>query len=235
MRNNVDFLTIDNMDIFYPINQKKDLIKRISKEYLRGNLVDLGCGRMPYKSIIKEYSNVNNYVGIDIENEIYQKESKPDLFWDGNKIPVEDNLYDSAILIEVLEHTPEPNDVIKELNRVLKVDGYLLITVPFLWTLHDIPYDEYRYTPFGLERILIQNGFEVEKMECFGGWNASMASMISLYVKRGVNKKYRKIFSRIMLPLVKYLMKKDQKSDKSKFYEGQMITGIWCLAKKKDK
>ena len=79
---NIDKLTIENMDVFFPLTQKKDLITRVSKEYLNGRLLDLGCGTMPYKNIILENSNVVEYTGVDIENPIYQTHNKPDFFWD---------------------------------------------------------------------------------------------------------------------------------------------------------
>lgn len=229
---NIDKLTIENMDVFFPLTQKKDLITRISKEYLNGRLLDLGCGTMPYKNIILENSNVVEYTGVDIENPIYQTHNKPDFFGDGIKIPLDNASFNSAILIEVLEHIPNPNNTLKELNRVLTIDANLLITVPFLWTLHDVPNDEYRYTPFALKRMLLENGFEIVKLESFNNWHGSMASMLALYSRRAISKRNRNLISRVTLPIVKYLMKKDLKSDKSIFKEGQMITGLWCVAKK---
>lgn len=221
------------MDVYFPLTQKRDLIKRVSKEYFKNeSILDLGCGTMPYKKIIMDNCQVVKYVGVDIENPIYQKAEKPDLFWNGFEIPVESSSFDNAILIEVLEHMPKPDNTIKELGRVLKKDGNLLITVPFLWTLHDVPNDEYRYTPFSLKRMLIENGFEIVKLESFNNWHGSMASMLALYARRGCPAKYRKLFSRLTLPAVKFLMKKDENSKKDNFSEGQMITGIWCLARK---
>jgi len=172
-------------------------------------------------------------LGVDIENIIYQKTIKPDCFWDGYEVPIENSTFENAILIEVLEHMPKPENTLKELSRLLKKDANLLITVPFLWTLHDVPNDEYRYTPFSLKRMLESNDFEIVNMESFNGWHGSMASMLALYARRGIPAKYRKIFSILILPIVKYLMKKDSKARKTNFNEGQMITGLWCLAKRK--
>lgn len=228
---NIDKLTINNIDVFFPLTQKKELIKRISNKYFSGQFLDLGCGEMPYKNLIKP--KIDNYIGIDIKNPTYQKAINPDLFWDGINIPVGNDTYDSAILIEVLEHIPNPDNTLRELFRVLKKDGYLLITVPFLWPLHDVPHDEYRYTPFNLKSKLVNVGFEVIKLESFGGWNSSLATILALYVKRylrnGTKKKY---LLKLIIPFIKYLFKKDEKIDKSKFSESQMITGFWFLVKK---
>jgi len=223
-------LTRDNVDIYFPLRQKYDLIKKISGKYFSDNFVDIGCGKMPYKDIITD--NVSTYTGVDIENEEYQKEQKPDAFWDGVSLPFSKENFDSGMLIEVLEHVPNPENTLKEINRVLKNDSYLLITVPFLWTLHDVPYDEYRYTPFALRRILENNNFDIVEMEAFGNWHASIASSLALYTRRApLNPRRRKLLSLITYPIIKYLNKLDQKADHKNFTEGMMITGLWCLAK----
>lgn len=49
----------------------------------------------------------------------------------------------------------------KEINRIAKVGGLFLMTVPFVWDEHEQPYDYARYSSFGLKHILSENGFEV--------------------------------------------------------------------------
>lgn len=201
--------------------------------FFKGNFLDIGCGRMPYKTIIEQSKKLEKYIGLDIINPTYQSEIKPDLFWDGEHIPMENSTIDSAMLIEVLEHVPSPQTVLQEIRRVMNKDGVLLITVPFLWPLHDVPHDEYRYTPFSLERLLNQSDFEVLEMEALGGWNASLGTMLSLYVKRYLGGRKQRIALFFLKPIIKWLFKRDKKNDHSTFRESSMITGLWCLAKAK--
>jgi len=224
-------LTNNNIDIFFPLTQKVKVISYVSKKYFTGNLLDIGCGKMPYKAMILEEAKIKKYTGVDIENDIYQNQIKPDYFWKGKKLPFQNNEYECAMLIEVLEHVPEPIQVLKEAVRVLKNEGILLITVPFLWTLHDVPNDEYRYTPFALKRMLQETDFEVLELECFGGWHASLASFLALYARRALKGKKKIFATKFLKPIIKYLYKKDEKSNKKNFKEGQMITGLWCVAK----
>lgn len=228
-------LSFRNIDYFFHLKIKRDLISKISTRYFSKNILDLGCGEMPYKGILLQNAKITNYIGIDIENIIYQKEIKPDFFWDGKNIPLESSSVNNCMLIEVLEHIPYPDVVLKELNRVLIKGGYGLITVPYLWTLHDIPNDEFRYTPFSLKRILENSGFEVIEIEALGGWSASLATFISLYIRRGlkVNRFIRNLLSIIFLPLVKYLYYKDASIPHNSFSNGLMITGLWCVIRKK--
>ena len=61
----------------------------------------------------------------------------------------------------MLEHVFDPDDFLKEINRVMKPGGKLLITVPFVWDEHEQPYDYARYSSFGLEYLLKKIGFEI--------------------------------------------------------------------------
>lgn len=150
---------------------------------------------------------------------------KPDLFWDGKQIPLEDKTVDCALATEVFEHCPNPEIVMREALRVLKPGGFIFFTVPFLWSLHDVPHDEYRYTPFALERHLRNSGFYHIKLEALGGWDASLAQMIGLWARRRpISPWKRAILSRLLTPVVRYLTEHDQQP--SVFSNSTMITGI---------
>lgn len=206
------------------------------KEHLplfKGSLLDIGCGKMPYKDYIIKNSSILKYVGLDIENALkYDLKVKPDFVWDGKKMPFENLSFDSAFGTEVLEHCPEPELVLKEVFRVLKPGGHFFFTVPFLWNLHEAPNDEYRYTPYSLERHLKNSGFSNIEIKATGGWHASMAQMLGLWVRRSpMSKNKRKLFSSILKPIIFFLLKKNSKENVC-LVDGQMITGLYGIAKK---
>lgn len=200
-----------------------------------GNLLDVGCGKMPYKNFILENSLVEKYLGLDIENGLsYDSKIVPDVTWDGETIPFEEGTFDCAIATEVLEHCSEPEVVLKEVLRVLRPRGRFFFTVPFLWNLHEVPNDQYRYTPFSLERHLKNSGFEGIEIVATGGWHSSMAQMLGLWVRRSPMKKNkRRILSSIIKPIIKFLVKMDRRNTVV-FKEGQMITGLYGVARKPD-
>jgi SAM-dependent methyltransferase len=84
-------------------------------------------------------------------------------------LPFCDGCFDSALCTEVLEHVPSPERALRELRRVLKCGGQLLITAPMTWGLHYEPFDYFRYTRYGLEQLVIDAGFEVLAVERVGG------------------------------------------------------------------
>lgn len=229
---NIKF-TNQNLDRYYI--RKKIFESLNSNLFLfSGTLLDIGCGKMPYKKYILENSKVKKYVGLDIENALeYDSSVKPDYTWNGEIMPFENNSFDCAFGTEVLEHCPEPEIVLKEVVRVLKLNGTFFFTVPFLWNLHEVPHDEYRYTPFSLERHLNNAGFKDIQIKATGGWHASMAQMLGLWVRRSpMSKTKRKWLSLFLKPIIGYLIKLD-KNTEIKFVEGQMITGLYGIAKKK--
>lgn len=126
------------------------------KEKLYGEVLDLGCGIMPYKQLISTFPNVTSYRGLDLENSNYHNKIKPDVYWDGQTIPFKDNTFDTVIATEFLEHYHETESIFLEIKRVLKPNGILFFTVPFLWPLHEVPYDEFRFTPFYFQKKLTE-------------------------------------------------------------------------------
>ncbi len=80
-------------------------------------------------------------------------------------LPFRQNYFDT----DVLEHIPEPQNTWTELNRILKPGGKVLISVPFFYWLHEIPYDYYRYTEHALKRFARMAKLEVLVLEQYGG------------------------------------------------------------------
>ena len=134
------------------------------KDNIRGKFIDVGCGDLYYKQYIMNY--VDMYESIDF------KKNADSITYIGdiqNMEMIESLKYDSAICLEVLEHVPDPFKALREINRILKQDGILIISVPHLSRLHEIPYDFYRYTRYGLEFILKECGFKIIDIRERGG------------------------------------------------------------------
>jgi len=136
------------------------LLKSLKKSFdkLSGKILDFGCGSSPYKSLIK----YDEYTRVDFENESHPVgNSVIDVFYDGSTLPFQDNSFDSILCTEVLEHIPNLDKILKELHRVLKQNGKILISVPFVWNEHEIPNDYQRFSRFGIRLFLENNGFKI--------------------------------------------------------------------------
>ena len=198
-----------------------------------GTVLDVGCGHKPYKGLLlSPPSRASNYIGLDLAANPY---SSPDLEWDGRKIPLADAAVDSVLLTEVLEHCPQPDEVLKEISRVLKPGGFLFLTVPFIWPIHTVPHDEYRYTPFALRRLLEQAGLAGAQIEATGGRHAVLALTLGLWVRRRPLTSRRHVVTKAALslmlwPVIWLLLKLDRPPDE--FEESAMLVGLSAAATK---
>lgn len=127
---------------------------------LNGRLLDLGCGSKPYQNL---FSNVNEYIGMDIEVSGNDKNNRKyiDVYYDGKTIPFESNSFDSVLSSEVFEHIFNLDEILKEIHRVLKPGGNALFTLPFVWEEHEKPFDFARYSKFGIQHLLVNAGFKI--------------------------------------------------------------------------
>ncbi|MHC2995804.1 MAG: class I SAM-dependent methyltransferase [Candidatus Atribacteria bacterium] len=138
---------------------RKGLYQNIIKlaKNIKGKTLDVGCGQKAYE----KFCNSSEYVGLEIDTPKNKKLKKADYFYDGKIFPFNDSEFDSIIIIQVFEHVFNPEEFLSEVNRVLKMGGVMLITVPFLWDEHEQPFDYARYSSFGLKFILKKSGFEI--------------------------------------------------------------------------
>lgn len=120
-------------------------------------ILDVGCGVKPYRELFK----ADTYIGIDVDGGGLSDEvKKVDHFFDGKNIPFPDGHFDVVICSEVLEHAEYPEYLLKEMRRVIRPEGKLFLTMPFVWPEHGIPFDFQRFTTFKHLKILKENDFE---------------------------------------------------------------------------
>jgi len=138
---------------------RKGLFEHISAlaPQVTGRVLDVGCGRKPYECLF----NASRYIGLEIDTVQNRKNKKADFFYDGTTFPFSDAEFDSVVLNQVFEHVFTPEPFLREVKRVLKDGGILLMTVPFAWDEHEQPYDYARYSSFGLRSVLESNGFAI--------------------------------------------------------------------------
>ena len=143
------------------------LISNLKKHFnvLRGRMLDFGCGSKPYKSLIQ----VDEYIGVDYNGHGHSHETEQiDVFYDGKKIPLQSNSFDSVLSTEVFEHVFNLEEILDELHRVMKPAALILITCPFIIAEHEVPNDCTRYTSFGLKKLLERKAFEIVHYEKLG-------------------------------------------------------------------
>lgn len=150
-----------------------------SREYACGQLLDVGCGKKPYRHVLAD--RVSSYIGIEMPN-TQSHSGVVDVYGSACALPFENQVFDSVLCTEVLEHVPEPKHLLSEVKRVLKPQRYLILTAPLTWGPHEVPHDFYRYTEFGLRYLAEQVGFVVEKVEPTSGHWQTLGQRASAFV-----------------------------------------------------
>jgi SAM-dependent methyltransferase len=140
-------------------------LKNVASSCASGVLVDFGCGNKPYHSFFQ--SRVTQYIGVDL---IQNESGTVDIVLENSlSLPLEANSVDCVLSTQVLEHVPEPEEYLKEVSRVLKPRGRLLLSCPGSYMLHEEPHDYYRYTSYGLQLLLEKCNLKVVHIDTAGG------------------------------------------------------------------
>lgn len=188
-----DIPYIFNPNITFPgYFVRHHLVKGISRyaDKMQGIMLDFGCGSKPYKSLF----SVEKYIGLDFEGAGHSHAGEQiDYFYDGKKIPFEDNTFDSVFTSEVLEHVFNLPQILPEINRVMKKDAIILITCPFAIAEHETPVDFARYSSFGLRHMMEENGFEVIVQEKLGNSIEVIVQFWLSYLDIHITRKLKKI------------------------------------------
>jgi SAM-dependent methyltransferase len=162
--NEIDFLSMN----WLAMKINNDSFERFLHK-VTGIVIDLGCGTSPYKEDLVKFTKA--YIGVDW-GKSSNNQFNVNVFADLTKpLPFKNDYADTIISCQVMEHLPEPGFFLSECYRILKSGGRLFITTPFMWHIHEAPYDYFRFTRYGLEYLLKKCGFvDIEIQENTGFW-----------------------------------------------------------------
>lgn len=138
-------------------------------------VLDAGAGNAPYAHLFEH----TRYETADFLS-VNEKCVEPTYVCDLRSIPVPDERFDLVICTQVLEHVPEPLEVLRELHRVLKPGKQLWLSAPLFFAEHGQPYDFFRYTQFGLRHLAKSAGFDVLEMEWLEGFYGTLSYQLSV-------------------------------------------------------
>lgn len=103
------------------------------------NILDIGCFDGTFLSMITNRNN--NFYGVDASDYAVKQSSKKGIqvkqffFDDVTKIPFQDNFFDLIIAGEIIEHIYDTDFFLEEIRRLLKRNGFFLISTPNLASL----------------------------------------------------------------------------------------------------
>jgi len=129
-------------------------------------VIDVGAGEAELRARVPRARYVAIDRGIGHAGWDY---SALDAVADATALPLASGAADLVVSKQVLEHLPEPVDALREMRRVLRPGGTVLLSTNQQWPQHQQPHDYYRFTSFGLRYCFEQAGLDVVQMRAMGG------------------------------------------------------------------
>ncbi len=154
---------------------RREIVRVASTVPAGVRILDAGAGQCRYRSLFAK----TRYIGIDFgKGEQQWDYSGLDTVGRLELLPFPDGCFDGVICTQVLEHLADPESVLRELCRVTRSGGWMLLTAPLGFGEHQVPHDYYRYTRYGLRYLLEKTGWTVARIEPRGGYFRYMAVMM---------------------------------------------------------
>ncbi|MDR3583402.1 MAG: class I SAM-dependent methyltransferase [Candidatus Pacebacteria bacterium] len=217
----------EKIKYYYWASFRRKLLDKYQEKYksiYRGIVLDIG-GRDRGK-FRKPKDKVEKWIFADIS-----PAHKPDVVLDITKMDMIGNgSVDVVTAMEVFEYVENINDALRECFRVLKKDGKMIFSVPFLHPLADDPCDLQRWTKSMWQRQLTKSGFAIDSIEEMGYFFTVLAEWLNLGNKSCPRGKY---FGYIFYPLLSLIAKLDSHSlvGKNKTLKS-FTTGYFIIVKK---
>ncbi len=204
---------------------RRNLEKFLARHATEKRVLDIGSGGSPYNKFFP------NRVTLDID-----PARNPEIVGDAHNLPFKDEEFETVLCTEVLEHVRNPFVVEKELWRVLKSGGTLILTTRFVFPIHDAPNDFWRFTKYGLGMIFER--WEIEELIAETSTLSTLAVLlqrVSFQTKLKANK-----LSKLLLLTLAWLIDRsnwmviDEYGDikKSRKEEGILASGYYLVCKK---
>lgn len=207
--------------------ERLDQFLSVAVADVRGIVVDVGGEKVNYRgSFHPPVEQVSQWTIVNID-----PESGADIISSANDIPLPNAYADVVILAEVLEHLREPEAALVEAARLLKPEGKLIATMPFMYQVHGDPCDFTRWTSQGLKSKVEETGLTVIQINPMGGtWSVIYDTLRSQLYRGSKTEGIRFLFYHGMLSILKPIFKiLDRHCSESHQY----ITTGWALQARK--
>ena len=166
----------------------------------KSSILDLGGNKIKKRGQFNIENHSDNVTYANIS-----KEKQPDVQASGELLPFKPNIFDIVLCAELLEHVPNPPQILKEIHRITKPNGKLFITAPFMYHIHADPYDYGRYTDTYWETNLTEIGFSAISIKPQGAFYSVLMELIRSLAYRFT--KRRKLSWIPLNPMITFLTK----------------------------
>ena len=217
------------------VNRDNWVINELSSLEPGSKIIDVGAGEQKYKSYCEhldyvsqdfcQYDGKGNH-GLQTGN---WNVKDINIVSDILNIPVENDFFDCVLCTEVLEHVPDPELVIREINRICKLGGTILLTAPFASKYHFAPFFySTGFSKYWYQFHLSKNGFLINSTQFNGSFSNTLISDLFIFAKLCDNRiiRYMLFLTSVITSTLILLSKSKGSSDELSTY------GYFVKAKK---
>jgi len=144
-----------------------------SYQFDKGRILDIGAGTGDFLSVAK--NDGWEIIGIEPSDKAKEIASKKGVTFVANTSELENHSFDVITMWHVLEHVPDLDYQIKELKRLLKPNGTLIVAVPnfksfdakyygTFWAAYDVPIHFWHFSKTSLKMLFEKEGMKLEKI-----------------------------------------------------------------------
>jgi SAM-dependent methyltransferase len=162
-------------------------LKKVMDRYITEGcrVFDVGCGNKPFERYVRtlvQNDAPEYYTGCDV---VQSSEQKVDIICSATDIPASSSAFDVVLCTQVMEHVFDHNKIFAEAYRLLRPGGVFIASAPFVYEMHEKPYDFYRFTRYGFRNLMSGAGFEILEELANGGKWATAGQVLLEVVKEG--------------------------------------------------
>lgn len=153
------------------LKNKLNLINSLQPN--KGRILDIGAGTGDFLSVAKE--NGWHTIGVEPSEKAKAIAKKKGVSFVGETSELENQSFDVISMWHVLEHVPNLENQIKELKRLLKPNGTLIIAVPNFksfdakhygkfWAAYDVPIHFWHFSKTAIKMLFEKEAMSLEKV-----------------------------------------------------------------------
>jgi len=151
----------------------KNKLNLINSESQRGKILDIGAGVGDFLSVAKK--DGWEIIGVEPSEKAKAIAKNKGVTFVESLNDLENNSFDVITMWHVLEHVPDLENQIKELKRLIKPSGTIIIAVPnfnsfdakyysSFWAAYDVPIHLWHFSKTAIKKLFAKENLELQKV-----------------------------------------------------------------------
>jgi len=162
-----DYLTLSRLS-----DDVRALVREVPDTPAGARALDLGADKSPYRDLLASR-------GYDVKTLDITLENGADFAGTAEATGLPDASFDLVLCTQVIEHCMNPWAAVREIHRILKPGGYLVVSAPHVWFFHPHPTDHWRFTQEGMAHLCQEASLEPVSLLAQGGTVLTLCQILN--------------------------------------------------------